>query len=73
MARSATGVVRVPLQIKLFRDRSNHPRRGLWPRLPLVQGGERFAVGNGAMRVSKHYLRYSPKSIRSVIRNGIRI
>ncbi len=34
MARSATGVVRVPLQIKLFRDRSNHPRCGLRPWLP---------------------------------------
>jgi len=44
VARSATGVVRVaaiPLLIWLFSDRLNHPRRGLWPRLPLlIQGGE---------------------------------
>jgi len=36
VARSGTGVVRVaaiPLLIWLFLDRSNHPRRGLWPRL----------------------------------------
>ncbi len=39
MAHSATGVVRlaaIPLRIWLFRDRSNHPRRSLWPRLPLL-------------------------------------
>jgi len=38
VARSATGVVRVAallLLIWLFRDRSNHPCRGLWPWLPL--------------------------------------
>jgi len=44
VARRATGVVRVaaiPLLIWLFGNCSNHPRRGLWPRLPLlIQGGE---------------------------------
>jgi hypothetical protein len=46
VARSATGVVRVAAILLLawfFRDRSNHPRHGLWPGLPLlVRGGEPY-------------------------------
>jgi hypothetical protein len=44
VGRGATGMVGVaaiPLLIWLFRYCSNHPRRGPWPRLPLLkQGGE---------------------------------
>ncbi len=59
MARSATGVVRVaaiPLLIWLFRDRLNHPRRGLRPWLPLlIPGGEPLC------RVSRQKLVRMPK------------
>ena len=48
MARSATGVVGVAATlflIWLFRVRFEPPRRGLWPRLPLlIQGGEPLSV-----------------------------
>jgi hypothetical protein len=51
VARSATGVVRVAaIQLLpwIWRHRSNLPRRGLWPWLPLNQEGEalvpRFAT-----------------------------
>lgn len=34
--RVVAGVAVIPLLTWLFRNRSNHPRRGLWPRLPLL-------------------------------------
>ena len=44
-SHSATGrVAAIPLLIWLFRDRSNHPRRGLWPRLPLSKEGSQRIV-----------------------------
>ena len=57
MARSATGVVRVaaiPLLIWLFRNRSNHPRRGLRPRegfssLHPLPGAQEGIFGGGKM------------------------